>query len=58
MCDGLQDGAERLEADGDVKEMGGEEEVIEVSEHGEAKVPGDVQERLHNSNCNNHNNKR
>ena len=53
MCDRLQDGAERLEADGDVEQVRGVEEVVEVSEHREDEVPGDVQERLHNSSSRN-----
>jgi len=48
--DRLQDGAERLEADGDVEQVRRVEEIVEVSEHREAEVPGDVQERLQNNN--------
>ena len=50
MGDRLQDGAERLEADGDVEQVRRVEEIVEVSEHREAEVPGDVQERLQNNN--------
>jgi len=44
--DGLEDGAERLEADGHVEQVRGVEEVVEVAEHREHEVPRDVQERL------------
>lgn len=44
--DRRQDGPERLEAHGDVQQMGGEEEVIVVTEDGHAHVPGQIQERL------------
>ena len=46
MSDRLQDGAQRLEADGDIEQMGGIEEVVEVTEQRENKVSRDVQERL------------
>ena len=42
----LQDGAERLEADGDVHEMHGEEERVEVAGHRHQEVPEDIQEGL------------
>jgi len=50
VCDGLQDRAERLEADGNVKKVSSIEEVVEVSQQREAEVPGNVQERLHRNN--------
>ena len=46
MRDWLQDGAEGLEANGDVHEMHGEEEGVEVAQHRHQEVPRDVQERL------------
>lgn len=46
MRDGLQDGAQRLEAHGHVQQVGGEEEVVEVAHHREAEVPQRVQERV------------
>ena len=44
--DGGQDGAQRLEAHGDVQQVGGEEEVVEVSEDGHDGVPDQIQEVL------------
>ena len=46
MSDGLQDGAKRLEADGDVEQVCGVEKVIEVAENGEEEVEEDVEEGL------------
>jgi len=46
VCDRLQDGTQRLEADGDIEQVRGVEEIVEVSEHREDEVPGDVEERL------------
>lgn len=42
--DRLQDRAQRLKADGHVQQMGGKEEVVEVTENGEGEVPEGVQE--------------
>ena len=44
--DGLEDNAEGGDADGDVDEVGREEEVVVVAEDGEDKVPQQVQEGL------------
>jgi len=44
--DRLKDGAKRLETDSDIQQVSGVEEVVEVAQHREDKVPGDVQERL------------
>ena len=41
-----QDGAEGLEAHGDVQQVSSEEEVVVVSQDGHAHVPGQVQEGL------------
>lgn len=46
MRDRREDGPQRLEAHGDVQQMGGKEEVIVVTEDGHAHVPGQIQERL------------
>jgi len=46
VSDGLQDRTQRLEADGDIEQVRGVEEIVEVAEEREGKVPGDVQERL------------
>ena len=46
MRDGGKDGAQGLEAHGDVQQMGGEEEVVEVSEDGHDGVPDQIQEVL------------
>ena len=46
----LQDGAERLEADGDVEQVGRVEEVVDVPEQREAEVPGGIEERLERRN--------
>ena len=44
--DGLEDDAEGGDADGDVDEVGREEEVVVVAEDGEDEVPQQVQEGL------------
>ena len=41
-----QDGAQRLEAHGDVQQVGSEEEVVVVSQNRHGHVPGKVQEGL------------
>lgn len=41
-----QDGAEGLEAHGDVQQVGGEEEVVVVAQNGHGGVPNQIQERL------------
>lgn len=46
VCDRRQDGAERLEAHGDVQQMGGKEEVVEVAKNGHDGVPDQIQEVL------------
>jgi len=46
VCDRLEDGTERLEADGNIKQVRRVEEIVEVSEQREDKVPCNVQERL------------
>ena len=51
MCDRLQDGTERLETRGDIKEVDGVEEIVEVAQHGEREVPGRVEERLQTRAC-------
>lgn len=44
--DRRQDGAEGLEAHGDVQQMSSEEEVVEVSKNGHGGVPDQIQEVL------------
>jgi len=44
--DGGQDGAQRLEAHGDVQQVGREEEVVVVSQDGHGGVPHQIQKRL------------
>lgn len=44
--DRLQDGSERFEADGDVKQMGRVEEVVEVTKQREQEVESDVEKSL------------
>lgn len=46
MCDRLQDGTQGLEADGNIQQMGGKEEIVEVAHHGEGKVPEGIEERV------------
>ncbi len=46
MSDRGQDGTERLEAHGDVQQMGSKEEVVEVSKNGHGGVPDEIQEVL------------
>lgn len=46
VCDGGQDGAEGLEAHGDVQKMCGEEEVVVVAQDGHGGVPHQVEKRL------------
>ena len=46
VSDGRQDGAQGLEAHGDVQQMSGEEEVVEVPENGHGGVPDQIQEGL------------
>ena len=46
VCDGGQDGAQRLEAHGDVQQVGSEEEVVVVSQNRHGHVPSQVQEGL------------
>lgn len=46
VSDRRQDGAQRLEAHGDVQQMGGEEEVVEVSKDGHGGVPDEIEEGL------------
>jgi hypothetical protein len=45
--DGLEDGAQRLEADGHVQQVSSEEKEVEVAQQREEEVPQNVQERLH-----------
>ena len=45
--DGGQDGAQGLDAHGDVQQVTGEEEVVVVTQQGHDQVPAQVQERLH-----------
>lgn len=44
--DRLQDSAQRLETDGNIQQMSGEEKIVEISEDGESKIPEGVQERI------------
>jgi len=44
VCYRGQDGAQRLEADSHIQQMGGKEEIVEVAEQREGEVPDDVQE--------------
>lgn len=46
VSDRRQDGAEGLDAHGDVQQMGSEEEVVEVSKNGHDAVPDQIQEVL------------
>lgn len=46
VSDGGQDGAEGLETHGDVQQMGGKEEVVEVAKNGHDGVPDQIQEVL------------
>lgn len=46
VSDRRQDGAERLEAHGDVQQMSSKEEVVEVSKNGHGGVPDQIQEVL------------
>lgn len=43
---GLQDGAKGLETNRHVEQMGGKEEIIEIAEYREHKVPQGVEERV------------
>lgn len=43
MGDGRQDGAEGLEAHGDVQQVSSKEEVVEVSKDGHSGVPDQIQ---------------
>ena len=42
----LQDGSQRAQQDGDIQQVGAEEEVVEVAQNGEGKVPQRVEERV------------
>jgi len=44
-----EDGAQGLDAHGDVQQVAGEEEVVVVSQQGHDEVPAQVQEGLHTS---------
>lgn len=44
--DGRQDGAQRLDAHGDVQQVAGEEEVVVVAQQGHDRVPAEIQEGL------------
>lgn len=46
MRDGLQNSPERLKSNGDIQQMGGEEEIVEVTHHREGEVPQGVEERV------------
>ena len=46
MGDGGQDGAERFEAHGDVRQVSGEEEVVVVPQDGHCGVPHQIQKGL------------
>lgn len=46
VSDGGEDGAQRLEAHGDVQQVGSKEEVVEVAENGHGGVPDQIQEVL------------
>ena len=43
---GLQDGAQRLETNGNIQQVAGKEEVVPVAKHGYNEVPHAVQEGL------------
>lgn len=46
VSDGLQDGPQSFETDSDIKQVGGKEEIVEVTQNGENEVPQTVQESL------------
>lgn len=46
VCDGRQDGTQRLKAHSHVQEVSGEEEIIVMAENWEQHVPGEIEERL------------
>lgn len=39
VCNGLQDGTQRLETDCHIQKMGSKEEVVEISHNGESEIP-------------------
>lgn len=46
VCDGRQDGAQRLHAHGNVQQVAGEKEVVVVAQQGHDRVPAEIQEGL------------
>lgn len=46
MSDRLQDSSQGLEADSDIDEVRGEEEMVYVAEHRHDEVPEQIEERL------------
>ena len=49
-----QDGAQGLEAHGDVQQVSSKEEIVVVSQDGHGRIPHQVQERLHQNNQSEH----